>query len=223
MMMSKRERFKDEIPFREMTPAQKRSYLWDYWRWPVLAVIVLAVFLISLIRTMVTSKEPLLSVTLTDATDEDQDSMTLRVQQFADTQGIPRDQLQISNTVVGTAEYGGGAMSQAGMAFYVRLQSGAEDLVVMPEEAFREYAESGYFMDLTDVVPDEWKDKLIVVEQRYDEYEQIQPEPIACALRTGDIPGMPDTIFYQNAVIAISFNPANTENATLFLADLLEK
>ena len=26
-----RERSKDEIPFRDMTAAQKRSYLWDYW------------------------------------------------------------------------------------------------------------------------------------------------------------------------------------------------
>ena len=115
----------------------------------------------------------------------------------------------------------GGAMSQAGMAFYVRMQSGSEDLVVMPEEEFDEFAESGYFMDLTSVVPEEWTDRLVVVEQRYDDYEDEQPEPMACAIRLCDIGGFPDTEYTQHAVIAISYNPAHADTAADFLNDLL--
>lgn len=219
--MKQRERSKDEIPFKEMTPAQKRSYLWDYWRIPALVVIVVAVFLISLIRSMVTAKEMLLSVTTVDLGDDTR--IDAYVEQYADENGLPRDQLVLGDIVVGSAAAGGGASSQAGMAFYVRLQGGSEDVVIMPEEVFLEYGSGGYFLDLTDVVPAEWQEKLIQVEQRYDEMEELQPEPVACGIFLRDIPGMPDTPYYENAVIAISYNPDHPEMAEDFLNSLLKK
>ena len=219
--MKQRERSKDEIPFNEMTSAQKRSYLIDYWSKPALVVIVVAILLISLIHSMVTSKDMLLSVTTVDSGDDK--SLTPYVEQFVKENGIPEDQYVVGDIVVGTAASGGGASSQAGMAFYVRLQAGSEDIVILPEETFLEYANSGYFLDLRDVVPQEWQDQLITVEQRYDEIEKVQPEPIACGIYVRDIPGMPDTLYYQNAVIAISYNPDHYETAAAFLNSLLNK
>lgn len=219
--MRQRERSKDEIPFSEMTPAQKRSYLLDYWSKPVLLVIVIAVLLISVIHSMVSSKEMLFSVTTVDSGDDK--SFTPYVEQFVAEQGIPVDQYVVGDIVVGTAASGGGASSQAGMAFYVRLQAGSEDIVIMPEEVFLEYAASGYFLDLTDVVPQEWASQIISVEQRYDEIENVQPEPVACGIHLRDIPGMPDTPYYEDAVIAISYNPDHYETAIDFLDSLLNK
>lgn len=214
-----RERSKDEIPFRDMTPAQKRSYLWDYWKLPALVVIGIVAFVISLVYSMTHTKKPLLSVTVVDC---DQDiGMGQRLQDYAKTHDIPEDQAVVTDTVVGTAQSGGGAMSQTGMAFYVRMQSGSEDLVVMPEEEFNEFAESGYFLDLASIVPAEWADRLIVAEQRYDDYEDEQPEPMACAIRLSDIGGFPDSMYTKNAVIAISYNPAHPDTAADFLNDLL--
>ena len=217
--MKQRERSKDEIPFSEMTSAQKRSYFWDYWRIPVLVIVVIAVVLISLIRSMVTSKETMLSVTVVDPTEDT--SFTSYVEAFADENGIPRDQLAVGDIVIGTAQTGGGAYSQAGMAFYVRMQAGSEDIVILPETVFEEFATSGYFLDLTDVVPTEWKDKLVISEQRYDEMNEVQPEPIACGIRMKDIPGIPDTAYFQNAVVTISYNPDHLETAEAFLNSLL--
>lgn len=219
--MKKRERSKDEIPFGEMTPAQKRSYLWDYWRMPALAVVVIAVALITLIHTMVSSKEILLSVTIVDCGDDK--SFTSYAEQFADDNGIPRDQLVVGDTVVGTEQTGGGAYSQAGMALYVRMQAGSEDIMILPEAVFTEFATGGYFLDLTGVVPEEWQDKLVIAEQRYDEFDDVQPEPLACGIYMRDIPGMPDTPYYQNAVIAISYNPDHYDTSTAFINSLLKK
>ena len=219
--MKQRERSKDEIPFSEMTPAQKRSYLWDYWRIPVLVVVVVAVMLIALIRSMVTSKETLFSVTIVDVGDDS--SFTPYVEQYADENGIPRDQLVVGDIVVGTAETGGGASSQAGMALYVRMQAGSEDIMILPEAVFEEFATGGYFLDLTDVVPEEWQDRLVIAEQRYDEFDEVQPEPMACGIRMRDIPGMPDTPYYQDAVIAISYYPDHFDTSADFLNSLLKK
>lgn len=218
--MKRRERSKDEIPFREMTAAQKRSYLWDYWRIPALVVVVIAVVVIAFVYTMATSKETLFSVTTVDSGDDT--GFTSYVEQFADENGIPRDQLVMADIVVGSSEAGGGAASQAGMAFYVRMQAGSEDIVILPEAVFEEFASSGYFLDLTEVVPAQWQDRVIVVEQRYDEYENVQPEPMACGIHMRDIPGMPDTPYYQDAVIAVSYYPDHYDTAVAFLNSLLE-
>lgn len=218
--MKRRERSKDEIPFREMTAAQKRSYLWDYWRIPALVVVVIAVVVIALAYTMVTSKETLFSVTMVDSGDDA--GFTPYAEQFADEHGIPRDQLAVTDIVVGSSEAGGGASSQAGMAFYVRMQAGSEDIIIMPEAVFEEFASGGYFLDLTEVVPKQWQDQVIVVDQRYDEYEEVQPEPVACGIYMRDIPGMPDTPYYQDAVIAVSYYPDHYDTAVSFLNSLLE-
>lgn len=219
--MKRRERSKDEIPFREMTPAQKRSYLWDYWRIPALVAVVIAALVIAFIYTMATSKETLFSVTTVDSGDDT--GFTPYVEQFADEHGIPRDQLAVADIVVGSSDAGGGASSQAGMAFYVRLQAGSEDIIIMPEAVFEEFASGGYFLDLTEVVPKEWQDQVIVVDQRYDEYDEVQPEPVACGIRMRDIPGMPDTPYYQDAVIAVSYYPDHYDTAVAFLNSFLEQ
>lgn len=213
--MRQRERSKDEIPFKEMTPAQKRSYLWDYWRIPVLVVVVIAVASILLIRTIVTAKDTLFAVTMVDCGEEN--AFEPYAEQFAQEQGIPLDQMTFGNVVVGSAS------SQSGMALYVHLQFGTEDILVLPESVFMEYAVSGYFLDLTDAVPQEWQDKLVMADQRYDEYDDVQPEPMACGIHVRDIPGMPQTQYYQDAVIAISYNPGNYDTAVAFLNSLLKK
>lgn len=218
--MRQRERSKDEIPFREMTAEQKRSYLWDYWRTPALVVVVIAATVIALIYTMATSKETLFSVTTVDSGDDT--SFTAYAERFADENGIPRDQMVVADIVVGSSEAGGGASSQAGMAFYVRMQAGSEDIVILPEAVFEEFAAGGYFLDLTEVVPAQWQDRVIVVEQRYDEYDEVQPEPVACGIRMRDIPGMPDTPYYQDAVIAVSYYPDHYDTAVAFLNSFLE-
>ena len=217
--MEKRERSKDEIPFRELTTSQKISYLWDYWKMPVIIIACVVVVVVSLAYTMLTSKDPLLSVTMVDVGNDT--SFTPYIQNYGKEQGIPEDQLVISDMVVGTAATGGGASSQSGMAFYVRLQAGGEDVVILPEEVFTEFASGGYFLDLTDVVPNEWQEKLVVVAQRYDEFDQVQPEPIACGIKASDIPGMPDTPYYENAVVALSYYPTNYDQAVDFLTTLL--
>ena len=61
------------------------------------------------------------------------------------------------------------------------------------------------------------------MEQRYDEYEETQQESMACGIRMGDIPGMPDTPYYSGAVIAISCLPDNYDNAVAFLRELLTR
>lgn len=220
-MKKQRERSKDEIPFREMTPAQKRSYLWDYWRLPALAVVIVAVSLIALINTMISSKDVLLSVTTVDAGDDT--DFTALAEQFAEENGIPRDQLAVGNMVVGSSQTGGATYSQAGTALYVRMQAGSEDVVILPEVTFTEFASSGYFLDLTDVVPKEWQDSLVIVQQRYDEYENVQPDPIPFGIRIRDISGMADTPYNRDAVIAIVVNADHTETAIAFLNSLLKK
>ena len=63
----------------------------------------------------------------------------------------------------------------------------------------------------------------MIAEQRYDEYDEVQPEPVACGIRVRDIPGMPDTQYAQDAAIAIAYNTGHYDTAAAFLNSLLEK
>jgi hypothetical protein len=213
----KRERFKDEIPFKEMTRKQKISYIRDYYLVTILVVAAVVIGLCYLLYSMTHRTEVLLGVTLVDTLETER--VEELVQEFAAERDIPEKSVQIGDTVIGS----GGISAQASVAFYVRFQAGSEDIVILPEDTFNEYAENGYFLDLTDVVPAEWQDKLLVVDQVYDEYENVQPDPIACGIRVRDIACMPDDDYYENAVIAISYNPRNYDNAVSCYNFLLTK
>lgn len=209
--MKKRERSKDEIPFSEMSSKQKVSYLWDYWTIPALAVALAVALVVIVVWSVRTRVQPLLCVTTVDSFGDE--SLNPLIREYAAQAGISEEQLQIGDTVVGTAENGGGSGSAQGIAFFVRMQAGEEDILVLRSENFEDFGSSGYFMDLTDIVPEEWKDKLIVLEQKYNEFDEVPPEPIACGIRASDIPGIPKTPFYEDAVLTISYNPSHYENA----------
>ncbi len=217
--MKEKERSKDTIPFREMTTSQKFSYLWDYWRIPALVVVLAVVCIGVFVYNLVTATDPELTVSVADA--GDMADFSPYVDGYAEQSGLDRELISVAELSVGTTENGGGPMSQTGMAFFVQMQSCSMDVIIMPEVEFMEFAEKGYFLDLTDTVPNEWKDKLLVVEQTYDEYEKEQPEPIACALRLRDLPNMPEGAYYDDAVIAISYAPAHYERAADFLTYML--
>ncbi len=215
----KRERSKDEIPFSEMTPAQKRSYLWDYWKTPVLVTIIVVAVLASIIYSVTHSVDPRLFVTLINCPEEG--SFDSYVDAYAQSHQIAQEELAVVDMFYAESDSAFGADAQENMALFVRMQAGDEDVLIMPEDIFNDIGASSYFMDLREVLPEEWQDKILVVEQRYDEIEEIQPEPIACGIRVRDIPGMPDTPYYRDAVIAISYFPAHPEDAEGFLLSLL--
>lgn len=217
--MREKERSKDTIPFREMTTAQKFSYLWDYWKIPALVVVVAVVCVSVFVYNIVTATDPELSLAVVDA--GDLADFSSYVTGYAEQSGLDPELISVADLSVGTTENGGGPMSQTGMAFFVQMQSGSMDVIIMPEASFLEFAEKGYFLDLTDTVPAEWQEKLLVVEQSYDDYEDEQPEPMACALHLRDLPNMPSGIYYDDAVIAISYYPAHYERAADFLSYLM--
>lgn len=218
--MARRERSKDEILFKDMTTKQKLSYLKDYWSIPVIIVIVVIVAIGSVIHTARTNVAPIFSVTTVDAVGDER--IHELVDGFAQENEIPIDQISVGDLSVGKASQGAGPYSTQGMALYVRLQSQNEDIVILPEETFYEYAEYGYFIDLTDVVSEEYADKLIVVEQEEEETENTGVERLACGIRTSDIPALADDGYYGQAVIAISYLPKNIDMAKQFLNYVLE-
>jgi ABC-type glycerol-3-phosphate transport system substrate-binding protein len=200
-----------------MTREQKVSYILDYWTVPVIIVAVIVIALAAFLYTMTHQTEILLNVSVVDAPETD--SIEALALDFAAANDIPEESVQVSSSLVGDESM----EAQASMAFYVRLQAGDEDILVLPEDTFYMFAQNGYFLDLTDVVPQEWQDKILVAEQLYDDYDEVQPDPIPCGIRMRDIPGMPEGDYYEDAVLVISYYPKNYDNAVAFFNSLLAK
>ncbi|MDD6038944.1 MAG: hypothetical protein PUD20_09155 [bacterium] len=218
--MARREHSKDEILFKDMTTEQKLSYLKDYWSIPVVIVIVVILAIGWVIHTARTNVKPIFSVTTVDAAGDER--IRELVDAFAQENEIDLERISVGDIAVGKSSQGAGPYSTQGMALYVRLQAQNEDIVILPEETFYEYAEYGYFIDLTAVVPEKYSDKLIVVKQAEDETENTGVEQLACGIRTSDIPALADDGYYGQAVIAISYLPKNMDMAKQFLNYVLE-
>jgi hypothetical protein len=199
-----------------MTGKQKISYIRDYYLVMILVVAAIVIGLCYLVYSVTHRTDALLSVTMVDALETEQ--IEELAEEFALEYGIDEKSVQISDSSIGSA-----VSAQLSVAFYVRLQAGKEDILILPEDTFNEFAQNGYFLDLTDLVPQEWQERLLVVDQVYDEAENVQPDPIACGIRVEDIACIPDDDYYKNAVVAISYNPKNYDNAVAFYNYLLTK
>ena len=55
--------------FKALSSKAKVQYIWDYYKWPILAVIVAVIFVIYLIYHYVTYRDPLLNVIMINCND----------------------------------------------------------------------------------------------------------------------------------------------------------
>ena len=108
------------------------------------------------------------------------------------------------------------------MALSVKLQSGSQDILIIPESTFMEYAVYGYFQDLKQYVPQDRQEELIHVEQE-DDIDGKKYDPLDCGIHLRDLGILPSTDYYDDAVLAIVAAAKNQENDIAFIQYLYEK
>ena len=68
MKLTKEQKAARRAAFRAMSPAKKREYIWDYYKWPILLALLALVLLAGAMRRELTKKEELLYVALANVT-----------------------------------------------------------------------------------------------------------------------------------------------------------
>lgn len=185
--------FKEErAAMKHGTPQQKFSYFVEYYKWHVVAGVVILAFLISVIHHMLTDKDTAfyaayINVLPLGSSEE-------HIQAFAEYAGIDMDtyELMIDDTLylsLDTPSQDSMATSQKLMAY---LAAGEIDVFLSDETIIQQYAYNESFYDLRDILSQEQID-------RYEPYFFYMDQAVAEAIH--DARNDPNYDYNQSPVI----------------------
>lgn len=204
--------------FKALSNKAKVEYIWDYYRFPILATIGIGAAAIYMIHHYVTYQEPLLNVLMvntpayidatTDGFEEffdayDYESFPDAVSlisnlQFYDNERVNYENVQALSTVIG---------------------AGGQDLFFGTGDVFNYYAGSGALTDLSTVLSkdilNQYEDQLIYC----DEDGTVDPYP--CAVSLSDNEWLTKYGYYDECCFGIFYSSPNPEIAADFAEFLL--
>lgn len=139
--------------FSKMTKKQKREYIWDYYKLPIIGGIIIISIVVSIVNSMVNGERYAFNLTViggyldTEKSGEIGDDITKLLYQGDDRTlaGVDYYSLMPDQNNVPQLDYN---MAQKFMAKVAAKQI---DVIVLPEEMYKSYLEEDFFLDLTKV------------------------------------------------------------------------
>lgn len=205
--------------FKAMSGKSKVQYIWDYYRWPIVIVVLAAAFIISMIVHYATYKTPILNVIMVNSGDAFSSNDNV-FDEFLEKYGYnPATQpVSLSSNLTiynGTTEAAYGDRQ----VLTTMVIAGGQDLFFDTGDMFFEYAGQGGFVDLTTVLSDEqlktYQDELV-----YYTNEETGEEYL-CGLKFTDNDWLTKNNFYDTCYYGIFFSTGHPEISAQFTEFLL--
>lgn len=214
---------KEEVHFKDLDRKKKLSYIWDYYKWPIIVVIGLLVTLaISLPQLIENSKEIVLYSAFVNTQLSDTDETHPLLQEFAEEKDIDIENKRMMLDCSMTINYENPSefsmeCSQKLTAMFSAKQL---DVIVADKETYENYEVLGVYEDLEQLVDEEfiekYKDKLVYGSTN-DSDEQH-----AYAIEVTDSPVLQEYGAYiVPAYFSVAVNAEHPENAVEFLEYLM--
>ncbi len=145
---------------KDMDMKQRLQYIWDYYKIPIILVLVVLFAVFSFIRDKATSKQTVFYVAMLDSNVTETVQSTL-LDGFADTlDGFDSEH----ETMMINADYDTGAGGQIGFTFIQKIVAeysvGTIDATIAPRASIEEFAEHQAYGDLSGLLPAEMYEKL---------------------------------------------------------------
>lgn len=206
--------------FKALSNKAKVQYVWDYYRWPIIGVIIAVAFVGSVIHHYVTYREPLLNVIMTNCSDpfSADDS---GYDEFLAAYGYDADESPIS--LLASLSFPEENPSSAYNDYQVlatMVAAGEQDLFFGTGEAFLNYAEQGALLDLSTVLPAE-------ILKQYEDHlvystDAGESEPYPCAIELTDNEWVKKNNYYSSSCyFGIFYRNQNLEACKQFAEFLL--
>ena len=229
------EKFSDRI--KGMPAKQKLSYIWDYYKVPIILGVILIYAVTSFIHGRLTAKHTVFRLVMIDSnvTAFIEGSLLDGFEDHCKDFDPDHDQMILD---------AGYDLSDPGFGAYTTEQKllaeynvGSIDGTIAPEEEIKKLAESQAFADLSEALPEDFFDRIrsLGVEMIYNKYEDPATGSIheyPCALNISKSPlitsgftestGTSLPYYDKDCYYAISPNGNNLENSISFLEYLLE-
>ena len=184
--------------FKDLSRKAKVQYIWDYYRLHILAVVVLAAFLISLIVHYATYRESVLDIIMVNVANPYAEN-TSSTDEFFEQEGFTDKETITVDTSVTLSDgdsYSTNYYSDQSLS--LKLSVGGADVLFAPEFVFQQYADAGSFMPLTDFLTEDelaqYKDMIVTAT------DTETGETFPCGLKLTDNKWLSDNGYYTGTV-----------------------
>lgn len=182
--------------FKTGTPKEKAEYIWDYYKIPIIAILILIYLIVNIIHSHLTAKDYVLQGIFLNALAE-----TETVQELEDgfLEAYPIDQnkedifLDTSIYYLPDSDQTSLETSyQAIQILSVRIAAGEIDFIAAETPVLTEFAYDGYFSDLSEVLSDEQYKKYEPYFLYYDKAVMEELSDVDYTLEEADAVILPD-------------------------------
>ena len=159
--------------------SKKMEYFWDYYKIHVMITVFLACMFGSILHTIVSQKETLLSIALINAFPNAEDEFLM--EDFENYLGLnsKKQQVLIDSTYYLDDDSTSPYATTYSQKFSTNAMAGKLDVVLADSRNFEFYGNQGFFQDLSLILPKElldmYQDSLYYVDHPYDETSNLVP------------------------------------------------
>lgn len=205
--------------FKALSNKAKVQYIWDYYKWPILAVIVAVIFVIYLIYHYVTYRDPLLNVIMINCSDSISADDS-GFDEFLTKYGYDPDDFPVS--LSSSLQFSDGEYSLSyndSQALTLMIAAGGQDLFFGTGDVYLDYADQGALIDLSTVLSEDllerYKDSLIY------STDDGQVDAYPCAIELTDNAWVKKYNYYDTCYFGIFYQNENLDAAVQFAEFLL--
>lgn len=204
-------------PFKELSKDDKLAYIWDYWKFPIIATLILVIAASSIIKTVITNKDPNLAVLMINSHSKDVLLFEETLSNYSDENYVLLNaNLEFNDNGSPVGSY----MDETVLS--AQLNSETFDLFFGNGEKFLFCADEGFLIDLRSVLPEE---TLSSVPEDHILYSTVgeRTDAFPCAILLDNCEKLNSYYPEEPAYCGIIYNSPNPENAANVLTDLLFK
>lgn len=205
--------------FKALSGKAKIQYIWDYYKLHILGVIVAVIFVVYLIYSHVTYREPLLNAIMINCNDP-LSADAGGFDEFLTEYGYDPDEFPVS--LSSSFQFSDGEYSLSysdAQALTLMIAAGGQDLFFGTGDVYLDYAQQGALIDLSSVLSEDllerYQDSLIY------STEDGQVTAYPCAIELTDNAWLKKYNYYDTCYFGILYQNQNLDAAAQFAEFLL--
>lgn len=204
--------------FKALSTQAKFQYIWDYYKWHIVAVTAAVAFVFSMIRHFVSYREPILSVIMINCVSADADGSGF--DEFLDTYGhdSANEPVALTANLYFTENASMDAFSNAEL-LTAMVAAGDQDLFFGSGEVYLNYANEGALTDLSAVLPADilarYQDSLVYTT------EDNTVEAYPCAIELTGNAWLSENGYYDTCYFGVFYSAPHLDTVQEFAEFLL--
>ena len=201
--------------FKDLSRKAKVQYIWDYYRWHIIAAICLVAFVISMIVHYAAYRESVLDIVMVNTLNPYEESVSSTDEFFEQEGFTKKEEVTVDTSITFSDDDNYSTNYYSDQKLTLKLSVGGADVLFAPEFVFQQYADAGSLMPLTDYLTadelEQYKDMIVYAT------DSETGETLPCGLELNDNQWLSDYGYYTGTVcFGIAYAADNKENAVDF-------